>query len=122
LVPDAGGSYWLPRQIGMARAMGAVLFADKISARQAADWGMIYEAVPDEAFVAHWQARARTLAQGPTRAYAGVKSALRQSFDNDLDAQLALEARLQGICGQTKDFREGVTAFLEKRSARFQGR
>jgi 2-(1,2-epoxy-1,2-dihydrophenyl)acetyl-CoA isomerase len=122
LVPDAGGSYWLPRQIGMARAMGAVLFADKISARQAADWGMIYEAVPDEAFVAHWQARARTLAQGPTRAYAGVKSALRQSFDNDLDAQLALEARLQGICGQTQDFREGVAAFLEKRAAKFSGR
>lgn len=122
LVPDAGGSYWLPRQIGMARAMGAVLFADKISARQAMEWGMIYEAVPEAGFAAHWLARAKALAQGPTLAYAGVKAALRQSFDNDLDAQLALEARLQGICGQTQDFREGVTAFLEKRPARFQGK
>jgi 2-(1,2-epoxy-1,2-dihydrophenyl)acetyl-CoA isomerase len=122
LVPDAGGSYWLPRQIGMARAMGAVLFADKISARQAVDWGMIYEAVPDAGFAAHWRARAASLAKGPTAAYRGVKQAMRQSFDNDLDAQLALEARLQGICGQTQDFREGVAAFLEKRAAKFSGR
>ena len=122
LVPDAGGSYWLPRQIGLARAMGAVLFADKISARQAADWGMIYEAVPDLGFAAHWQSRAAHLAKGPTAAYRGVKQALRQSFDNDLDGQLALEARLQGQCGQTEDFHEGVSAFLQKRSAMFTGR
>jgi 2-(1,2-epoxy-1,2-dihydrophenyl)acetyl-CoA isomerase len=121
LVPDAGGSYWLPRQIGLARAMGSILFADKITARQAVDWGMIYESVPDSGFEAHWQARAQTLAQGPTRAYHGVKTALRASFDNDLDAQLALEARLQGECGATDDFREGVAAFLEKRTAKFRG-
>ncbi len=121
LVPDAGGSYWLPRQIGLARAMGSILFADKITARQAVDWGMIYEQVPDADFAAHWQARALTLAQGPTLAYRGVKTALRASFDNDLDAQLALEARLQGECGATMDFREGVAAFLEKRVAQFRG-
>lgn len=121
LVPDAGGSYWLPRQIGMARAMGAMLLADKISARQAAAWGMIYEAVPDADFAAHVRARAVALAQGPTTAYRGVKAMLRASFQNDLDAQLALEARLQGACGQTEDFREGVAAFLEKRPARFSG-
>ncbi len=121
LVPDAGGSYWLPRQIGMARAMGAVLFADKVTAPQAAEWGMIYEAVPDAEFAAHWLSRARHLAKGPTAAYRGVKQAMRQSFDNDLDAQLALEARLQGICGETEDFHEGVTAFLEKRAATFTG-
>ena len=121
LVPDAGGSYWLPRQIGLARAMGSILFADKITARQAVDWGMIYETVADEGFTAHWQARARALAQGPTRAYLGVKTALRASFDNDLDTQLALEARLQGECGATEDFREGVAAFLEKRAAQFRG-
>ncbi len=121
LVPDAGGSYWLPRQIGLARAMGSILFADRISARQAVDWGMIYECTPDETFAAHWQARALALAQGPTQAYHGVKTALRASFDNDLDAQLALEARLQGQCGATDDFREGVAAFLEKRAARFRG-
>ncbi|MFC3179805.1 enoyl-CoA hydratase-related protein [Cypionkella sinensis] len=121
LVPDAGGSYWLPRQIGLARAMGSVLFADKVSARQAAEWGMIYECVPDQDFAAHWQARALRLAQGPTLAYRGVKTALRASFGNDLDAQLALEARLQGECGATADFREGVAAFLEKRAAKFRG-
>ncbi|MDZ4394462.1 enoyl-CoA hydratase-related protein, partial [Cypionkella sp.] len=91
LVPDAGGSYWLPRQIGLARAMGSILFADKVTARQAADWGMIYECVPDQGFAAHWQARALALANGPTLAYRGVKTALRASFGNDLDQQLALE-------------------------------
>ena len=121
LVPDAGGSYWLPRQIGMARAMGAMLFADRISATQAASWGMIYEAVPDEAFAAHWRARAQALASGPMLAYRGVKAALRESSGNDLEAQLALEARLQGEAGASQDFREGVAAFLEKRAARFRG-
>jgi len=122
LIPDAGGTYWLPRQIGFARAMGAALFADKISARQAADWGMIFECVPDDSFAAHVQARAAHLANGPTAAYRGVKTALRASFGNDLQGQLALEARLQGQMGQTEDFREGVAAFLEKRPARFTGR
>jgi len=122
LIPDAGGTYWLPRQIGAARAMGAALFADRISAKQAADWGMIYEHVADDAFAAHWQARAAHLAQGPTEAYRGVKTAIRASFANDLPAQLALEARLQGACGLTHDFKEGVVAFLEKRPARFEGR
>lgn len=121
LVPDAGGSYWLPRQIGMARAMGAMLFADKIPARQAMGWGMIYDCVADEDFAAHWQAQARKLALGPTLAYRGVKTALRASFGNDLDAHLALEARLQGQCGASADFVEGVTAFLQKRPARFKG-
>ena len=122
LVPDAGGTYWLPRQIGMARAMGACLFAESVSAWQAVDWGMIWEAVPDDAFAAHWRARAAALAAGPTRAYAGVKQALRGSFDHALDTQLALEAKLQGEAGATHDFREGVTAFLEKRKPRFTGR
>ena len=121
LVPDAGGSYWLPRQIGMARAMGAMLFGDRISAVQAAEWGMIYEAVPDPGFAGHVRARAVQLAAGPGVAYRGVKAMLRASFGNDLDAQLALEARLQGACGQTQDFREGVAAFSEKRAARFTG-
>lgn len=121
LMPDAGGTYWLPRQVGFARAMGAMLFAERISARQAVDWGMIWEAVPDETFEAHWRARAAALAAGPTRAYLGVKRALRASGANDLDAQLALEARLQGECGRSRDFAEGAAAFLEKRPARFEG-
>ncbi|OYX41817.1 MAG: 2-(1,2-epoxy-1,2-dihydrophenyl)acetyl-CoA isomerase [Rhodobacterales bacterium 32-67-9] len=122
LIPDAGGTHVLPRTIGMARAMGAALFAEKVSARQAADWGMIWEAVSDEGFEAHWRARAAALAGGPTAAFVRIKTALRASFGNGLDAQLALEARLQGECGRTEDFREGVAAFLEKRPARFQGR
>jgi len=121
LIPDAGGTYWLPRQVGFARAMGAMLFAEKISAAQAAAWGMIWETVPDAGFAAHIAARAATLAKGPTVAYCGVKQALRASSSNDLDAQLSLEARLQGGCGQTRDFKEGVLAFLEKRTARFEG-
>ena len=122
LIPDAGGTYWLPRQIGMPRAMGAALFADKVTATQAADWGMIYEAVPDADFDARWRARAAYLAAGPTAAYARVKAALRASYANDLNTQLALEARLQGECGATDDFAEGVAAFLEKRPAKFMGR
>jgi len=122
LMPDAGGTYWLPRQVGFARAMGAMLFAEKVSAARAAEWGMIWETVPDAGFAAHIAARAATLAQGPTVAYRGVKQALRASSSNDLDAQLSLEARLQGGCGQTRDFKEGVLAFLEKRTARFEGR
>lgn len=122
LMPDAGGTWWLPRQVGFARAMGAALFADRIGARQAADWGMIWEAVPDADFAAHWRARAASLAGGATVAYRSVKRALRAAYDNDLPAQLALEAELQGECGRTRDFREGVAAFLEKRPPAFEGR
>lgn len=121
LMPDAGGTFWLPRQVGMARAMGAMLFAEKIPARQAADWGMIWEAVADDAFDAHWRARAAQLASGPTLAYRAVKTALRTGWSRDLEAQLAHEAAGQGGCGQSGDFREGVSAFLEKRSPVFRG-
>ncbi|MDP3262948.1 MAG: enoyl-CoA hydratase-related protein [Tabrizicola sp.] len=121
LIPDAGGTHTLPRVVGKARAMGAALFADRISARQAADWGMIWEAVPDAEFAGVVAARAAHLASGPTVAFRALKTALKGSFDRDLAAQLALEARLQGICGATEDFREGVAAFLAKRPARFRG-
>ncbi|WFE76115.1 enoyl-CoA hydratase-related protein [Roseinatronobacter sp. S2] len=122
LIPDAGGTYFLPRQIGFARAMGAMLFADRITARQAADWGMIWEAVPDESFESAWMARAVTLANGPTVAYRNIRRALRASMSNTLDAQLALEAQLQAEAGKTRDFKEGVLAFLEKRPPAFEGR
>ncbi|WP_068117419.1 enoyl-CoA hydratase-related protein [Tropicimonas marinistellae] len=122
LIPDAGGTYWLPRQMGFSKAMGAALFAEPITARQADNWGMIWEAVPDENFVAHWQARALHLAKGPTAAYRAAKQALREGYGNDLSTQLELEARLQGDCGLSRDFKEGVVAFLEKRPAHFEGR
>ncbi len=122
LLPDAGGTYWLPRQMGFAKAMGAALFADKISATQAADWGMIWETVADDAFAATIHQRAEKLANGPTKAYKYIKQALRASFDNSLDEQLALEARLQGKAGKTRDFTEGVMAFMEKRPPKYEGR
>ena len=122
LIPDAGGTYWLPRQIGFARAMGAALFAEPVPARQAADWGMIWEAVPDEGFAEAWWRRARQLASGPTLTYRNLKRALREGMANDVSAQLLLEAELQGELGETRDFKEGVLAFLEKREARFEGR
>jgi 2-(1,2-epoxy-1,2-dihydrophenyl)acetyl-CoA isomerase len=122
LIPDAGGTSFLPRRVGLQRAMGAALLAEPVSARQAADWGMIWEAVPDERLAEVVAARAAKLAAGPTGAYAALKEALRGAFDRPLEAQLAIEARLQGSCGASEDFREGVAAFLEKRSPRFLGR
>ncbi|SIS72648.1 enoyl-CoA hydratase-related protein [Paracoccus saliphilus] len=121
LVPDAGGTWAIPRAVGAARAMGMMLFADAIPARQAADWGLIWEALPDGEFAETVAARARQLAQGPTSAYRAVRQAVAESFDNDLEEQLKLEAKLQGQAGRSSDFREGVTAFLEKRKPRFTG-
>jgi len=122
LMPDAGGTYTLPRQMGMAKAMGAALFADKITARQADDWGMIWEAVADSDFNAHWRSKAAHLAAGPTAAYAAIKTVMRESWDNTYEDQLTLEAQEQGKCGKTRDFKEGVLAFMSKRPADFEGR
>jgi 2-(1,2-epoxy-1,2-dihydrophenyl)acetyl-CoA isomerase len=122
LIPDAAGTYFLPRNMGLAKAMGAALFADKISARQAADWGLIWESVPEAEFEAIIDARAKTLANGPTAAYAKIKRVLRASFENDLDQQLTLEATVQGEAGKTRDFAEGVLAFNEKRKPQYEGR
>lgn len=121
LMPDAGGTHVLPRLVGQARAMGAMLFADKITADQASDWGMIWEAVADDEFAAVVTARARALAQGPTRAYLAIREAMAASASNTFAQQLQIEARLQGELGKTADFVEGVTAFLQKRAARFTG-
>lgn len=122
LIPDAGGSYVLPRSVGLPRAMGLALFADKITAREAAEMGMIWEAVDDAVFAQHWQARAAFLANGPTEAFKRAKALLRASPENDLEAQLVLEGQLQGQCGETRDFKEGVLAFSEKRMPKFEGR
>ncbi len=122
LIPDAGGTSFLPRRVGLQRAMGAALLAEPVSARQAEAWGMIWEAVPDARFAEVVSGRAAKLAAGPTGAYAALKQALRGAFDQSLEAQLAVEARLQGVCGVSEDFREGVAAFQEKRAPRFTGR
>ncbi|MEO0863986.1 MAG: enoyl-CoA hydratase-related protein, partial [Pseudomonadota bacterium] len=108
--------------MGMAKAMGAALFAEKITAAQADAWGMIWEAIPDDEFDAKWKARAEHLANGPTQAFAAAKRVIRASWGNDLEAQLASEAMEQGQCGQSRDFREGVIAFIEKRKPSFEGR
>jgi len=121
-VNGAAAGYVLPRQMGMAKAMGAALFADKISARLADDWGMIWQAVPDAEFDAHWRERAAHLAAGPTAAYAAAKTVIRGSWNNTLEEQLTFEAQEQGKCGKSRDFKEGVLAFTEKRSAQFEGR
>jgi len=122
LIPDAGGTFWLPRQIGFARAMGAALFAEPISGRDAAQMGMIWEAVGDAKFQAHIRDRAEKLAEGPTQTYTYIKQSLRKSAENSLEDQLSLEAELQGKAGKTRDFLEGVMAFVQKRPARFEGR
>ena len=112
----------MPRTMGKAKAMGASLFADKISAEQADKWGLIWEAVSDDTFEEVWHSRANHLANGPTIAYSYLKEALKSSFENDLNSQLTLEAKLQNNCGNTRDFQEGVLAFLQKREAKFEGR
>lgn len=122
LIPDAGGTWALPRTVGLQRAMGSALFAEKISATQAADWGMIWEVAADDAFEATWMARATHLANGPTEAFKRIKQVMRASHGNGLEEQLHLEGQLQGQCGKSRDFKEGVMAFLEKRPAVFEGR
>ena len=122
LIPDAGGTWVMPRSMGLAKAMGASLFADKISADDAAQMGLIWESIVDDDFSAQVAARAAHLASGPTEAYARIKKSLRASFENNLTDQLAVEATLQGEAGRTRDFKEGVSAFVEKRSAKFEGR
>jgi 2-(1,2-epoxy-1,2-dihydrophenyl)acetyl-CoA isomerase len=122
LVPDAGGSYFLPRLVGMARAMGLALLAEKISAEQAEQWGLIWKAVDDDQLVPEAAALAARLASGPTKGYGLLKRTLYASAGNSLDAQLDLERDLQREAGFTEDYREGVTAFKEKRAPRFKGR
>jgi 2-(1,2-epoxy-1,2-dihydrophenyl)acetyl-CoA isomerase len=122
LMPDAGGTYWLPRQVGFARAMGQSLFAEPVGADEAARIGLIWQSVPDEDFADEWRRRAAQLANGPTLAYGAIKRAIRGSLKADVDQQLDTEARLQEELGTTRDFREGVMAFLEKRAAKFEGR
>ena len=122
LIPDAGGTWMLPRQIGYAKAMGASLFAERISAREASELGMIWESVPDSEFADRWMARARFLADGPTQAYAKIKQALRSSYGSSFEEQISIEAKLQGEAGRTRDFKEGLLAFVERRSPQFEGR
>jgi 2-(1,2-epoxy-1,2-dihydrophenyl)acetyl-CoA isomerase len=122
LIPDTGGSYFLPRLVGTQRAMGLALLGDRIAARRAAEIGLIWECVEDAAFAAHIESIAQNLAAGPTLGFAKTKLALYASATNTLDQQLALETALMRDCGNSADYREGVAAFKEKRAPNFLGR
>lgn len=122
LVPDSGGSYLLPRLVGMARASALTLLGEKISATQARDWGLIWQVCDGGTVLQQAMTLAATLATQPTRAFALTKQLLNASFDNDLETQLAMEEDLQREAGKTEDFMEGVQAFLQKRKPAFEGR
>ncbi len=122
LVPDAGGSWVLPHLIGEARAKAITMMATPVSARQAADWGMIWKAIPDENLMQEARDLACQVARGPTFGLGMTKQAIQLASDNSFDQQLDLEAEHQGRCGRSSDYAEGVTAFLEKRPAEFTGR
>ncbi len=116
LVPDSGGTYFLPRLIGTARAMGVALLAEPLPADQAESWGLIWKAVADDQLMPEAIALARKLAAGPTKGFGLIKKALLASSGNSLDAQLDLERDLQREAGSTEDYRKAVQDFLKKKS------
>ena len=122
LIPDAGGTWLLPRHVGRARAAGLALLGDKLPAEQAEAWGLIWKVIDDDKLLDEATKLARHLATQPTRALGLIKQALGAAETNTLDAQLDLERDLQTVAGRTDDFREGVAAFREKRPPRFTGR
>jgi 2-(1,2-epoxy-1,2-dihydrophenyl)acetyl-CoA isomerase len=121
LIPDSGGTFFLPRLIGLQRATALMMLGEKVTAKEAEAMGMIYKAVPDIKFQTEARNIVEQLAQMPTKALGLIKRALNNSLANDLDKQLAIEDHLQSVAGSTEDYKEGVQAFLEKRKANFTG-
>lgn len=122
LVPDSGGTFFLPRLVGEARARALMMLAEPVSAEQAADWGMIWKAVDDASLKGEAEALTAHLATQPTYGLGLIKQAANASAANSLDTQLDLERDLQREAGRTPDYAEGVKAFMEKRAPLFTGR
>jgi 2-(1,2-epoxy-1,2-dihydrophenyl)acetyl-CoA isomerase len=121
LIPDSGGTYFLPRLVGPARAIGLAMLGDKLSAEQAAAWGLIWKCVDDAEFPASVEALIQQLSTAATRGLAATKQAIYAAGGNSLEAQLDLERELQRVLGGSADYREGVSAFAGKRQPRFTG-
>jgi 2-(1,2-epoxy-1,2-dihydrophenyl)acetyl-CoA isomerase len=121
LIPDAGGSWFIQRHLGFARAFEWMSTNRRLSAEEALEWGLVSEVVPAERFAEHVKEVAETWASLPTRGVGMTKRLFEHAHAADLEAQLALEARLQGEATTTADFAEGVKAFLEKRAPSFTG-
>ena len=122
LIPDSGGTYFLPRIIGFQKALALMMTGDKVSAEEAEEMTMIYKAVEDEVFDETVMSFAEKLSKMPTRALGLTKRAINSSYNNTMQEQLDLEENLQNEAGQTDDFNEGVQSFLEKRKANFTGK
>ena len=122
LVPDSGGTHFLPRLVGAARAMGLALLAERLSAEEAERWGLIWKAHDDDRLMGEARAIARALAEGPTKGYGLIKKGIHASAGNSLDAQLDLERDLQREAGSSEDYREGVAAFMQKRKPGYKGK
>jgi 2-(1,2-epoxy-1,2-dihydrophenyl)acetyl-CoA isomerase len=121
LVPDSGGTFNLPRTVGLARAKGLALLGDKLSAEKAESWGMIWQCVDDDKLMDETLALAEHLATQPTKGLAMIKKLLNESLSNPLHQQLELEKEAMRSLGLTSDYREGVSAFMEKRLPNFTG-